>query len=121
MTKKLTLLFCLGLLSLTGLPATASAQTARMPVGTWKGAFADGSGSMTVVIQPNGSGMYQVAGGVTNVGTWTWQSTSPVGGIGTLHYRNAGIPSRGYYSFTWVNNNTVVLSDPWFRVTLKRQ
>jgi hypothetical protein len=43
--------------------------------------------------------------------------------IGT--HRRQVLPGRdaapAYYSITWVDDNTVHLSGPWFRVTLKRR
>jgi hypothetical protein len=44
----------------------------------------------------------------------------PVGGILTIHYMRVGFHNKLYYSITWVNNDTIILSDPWFKVTLKR-
>ena len=110
-----------GLLTWAVLPATASAQQGGPPVGTWYGKFADGSGALHFSLQANGTCLYGAAGTTPVVGTGFWRQTSPVGGIVTIRYFNAGFESFLYYSITWVDANTVILSDPGFRVTMKRQ
>ncbi|MFO0970202.1 MAG: hypothetical protein U0793_32015 [Gemmataceae bacterium] len=108
-------LACVGLLGVQGV---ASAQEAPPPVGVWKGNFDDGSGGITLVVTGGGVTV-QVTGGAPVTGTWTWQATSR-GGIITIHYYLAGRPNRLYYSVTYVDGRTMVFSDPWFRITLRR-
>ena len=112
---------CLGMLTWAAMPTTASAEQGGPPVGTWYGKFSDGSGALQFSLQANGTCLYGPVGTVPTVGRAFWKQTSPVGGIVTLRYFNAGFESFAYYSITWVDANTIVLSDPWFRVTMKRQ
>jgi hypothetical protein len=44
-----------------------------------------------------------------------------VGGILTLHYQRVGFRNRLYLSVTWVNPQTIILSDPYFRLTMHRR
>ncbi len=113
---------CLGLLTWALLSGAASAEPqGGPPVGSWYGKFSDGSGSLRFNLQGNGNCLYQPTGAAPTVGTGSWKQTSPVGGIVTLRYFNAGFESFSYYSITWVDANTITLSDPWFKVTMKRQ
>jgi hypothetical protein len=103
------------------LPQVASAQTGGAPAGSWYGRHADGSGSITFVLQRDGTCLYAPSGATPVVGRAYWKQTSPAGGIVTIRYSNGRFENNLYYSITWVNQDTVVLSDPYFRVTLKRQ
>jgi hypothetical protein len=98
----------------------ARAEEAAPPVGSWLGVFPDGS-ALALVLQRDGSCMYGPVGAPPVVGQASWQATTPVGGILTIHYTQAGFRNRAYYSITWVDRNTVWLSDPYFKVTMKRQ
>jgi hypothetical protein len=98
----------------------AHAAEAGPPIGQWLGRFPDG-GQLALVVQRDGTCMYHVAGFTPITGVASWRPTSPVGGILTITYHNAGFENHSYYSITWVNARTVVLSDPYFRVTLQRQ
>ena len=112
---------CFGVALWAAWPNAASAQQGGPPVGAWHGKFADGSGSLNFVLQANGTCLYGPVGTVPTVGTASWKQTSPVGGIVTLRYRNGRFENFAYYSITWVDANTIVLSDPFFRVTMKKQ
>lgn len=96
-----------------------AAQAAAPPVGSWSGAFADGSGSISLTVSGDGAVSIQVTGGVLTVGNWTWNPTT-TGGIITIHHINGGRPARWYYSVTYVNERTIVFSDPWFRLTMSK-
>jgi hypothetical protein len=72
---KLCVALFLGLACLAGLPGAARAQGA--PVGVWKGNFADGSGTLTLVLRSNGDCMYNVNNVAVQTGTAEWQQTSP--------------------------------------------
>ena len=97
------------------------AQTGGLPVGSWRGSFPDGS-SLTLVCQDNGDCMYAPSGAPQPVvGRGSWQQTAAGSGILTITYLNVGFVNRLYYSITWVNANTIVLSDPSFRLTMTRQ
>jgi hypothetical protein len=108
----------IGLLALTAFASSARAQGAAPPVGSWSGPL-DSGATLSITVGRDGSYYLQLpAAAVT--GNWTWSPTS-VGGILTLHYRNAGFNNRLYYSITYLNSNTIVFSDPYFRVTLHRR
>jgi hypothetical protein len=116
---KLAIVFCLGLLALLGLTAPAHAQGAPAPVGHWRGAFDDGSGFFELSLTSDGSAYVNVSNVSVVTGRWEWNPTA-TGGIVTVHYYNAGFPSKLYYGVTWIDRGTVRLSDPWFAVTLRR-
>jgi hypothetical protein len=64
--------------------------------------------------------MYGPTGYAPTVGTCSWNPTS-VGGILTITYYNAGFQNHAYYSVTWTGRDTFTLSDPYFRVTMRRR
>jgi hypothetical protein len=108
------------LLVVLGLLALAGPVRAQAPVGAWSGAFADGSGSLSLVVTGSGAS-YKVNPGYGTVWSWSFQQTSRVGGILTIYYWQVGFRNRLYYSITWVNRNTIILSDPGFKVVLRRR
>jgi hypothetical protein len=114
-------LVCLALTVWAALAGHASAQQGGPPVGSWFGKHADGSGSLTFVLQANGTCLYGPSGVAPIVGRGSWKQTSPVGGIVAIRYSNGPFENNLYYSITWIDGNTIVLSDPFFRVTLRRQ
>ena len=111
-------LACIGLLALTVFATGARAQGASPPVGSWSGPL-DGGATLSITVGRDG-GYYLQLPGAAVTGNWTWSPTS-VGGILTLHYRNAGFNNRLYYSITYLDANTIGFSDPYFRVTLRRR
>ena len=113
-------LVCLALTLWAGGVGVASAQQGGPPVGSWFIRHADG-GSLTFILQPNGTCLYGPAGVQPVVGRATWRQTSPAGGIVTIRYNNAGFTNQLYYSITWVDRDTIILSDPYIRFTMKRQ
>ena len=90
------------------------------PIGTWRSDFPDGS-SLTLVVQRSGDAMFAPSGVQPVIGTASWRATSAVGGILTIAYDNAGFRNYLYYSITWVDAKTIVLSDPGFRTTMRRR
>jgi len=118
MLKRIALSMVCGLVLCLGAVQAARAD-APPPVGSWHGEFSDGSG-VSLFVGSNGVASYGVPGVQPAVGNWTWSSTS-VGGILTIHYTSAGFANRLYYSITYVNPDTVILSDPYFRLTMHRQ
>ena len=120
MKGKLIATTVVGILSLAAFAYEAQAYEAAPPVGVWQGDFHDGSGSMRVSVYGNGTMGFEVTGGTPVVGSWSWNPTA-TGGIITLHYYNAGFASRAYYSVTYLNDSTILFSDPYFRVTLYRR
>lgn len=114
-------LVCMLILAALAVEGRSLAQTGGIPLGSWRGSFPDGS-SLTLVCQSDGTCMYAPSGAPQPVvGAGTWRQTSPAGGILTITYRNVGFVNRLYYGITWVNTNTIVLSDPSFRLTMTRQ
>jgi hypothetical protein len=104
-----------------GLSATAYAQSrgAPPPIGTWRGTFSDG-GSLELTLQPDGACTYQPSGYLPIIGVATW-TPSAAGGILDLRYTsNAGLDSHAYYSVVYVNRNTIILSDPYFKIEMHR-
>jgi hypothetical protein len=102
---------------------TVRAAEAPAPVGSWSGKFSDGSGGINLLVDANGTASYQPFGAfpvAPTVGQWTWRATA-TGGILTIHYYNAGFPSAAYYSVTYTARNTMMFSDPFFKVTLNRR
>jgi hypothetical protein len=118
MTKQLVGM-CLALVFVAGATESAPAQQAGPPLGVWNGHFQDGSGTLSVTLSGNGSFGLFITGGAPVTGTWTWSGNS-TGGVLTLHYRNAGLHNRLYFSVTYLNGRTISFSDPFFRVTLNR-
>ena len=112
--------FCLAMAFWTAWPTEASAQHKGAPIGQWYGKFSDG-GSITFVLDAHGNAVYAVGGAVPTVGTVSWRQASPVGGIITLRYFNGPRESFAYYSVTWIDANTIVFSDPYFRLTMRRK
>ena len=102
----------------TALAGTVHAADARPPIGSWIGAFADGS-TVELLLQADGSCMYGATGSTPTVGTASWRPTSPVGGILTITYRNAGFVNHLYYSVVWAKAHSFVLSDPYFKVVME--
>ncbi len=98
----------------------AAAAEARPPVGQWYGEFPDGSG-VRLIVQGDGSAMYQPTGANPVVGNADWRPTSPVGGILTITYRSVGFVNHLYFSCVWVDGRSFVLSDPYFKVLMRKQ
>src|SRR5262245_23047386 len=119
MKNRLATIAAFVVVSFAGFAGAAQAEEAAPPVGSWRGAFKDGSGTIALAISRDGVISIQVTGGPLTVGNWTWNPTT-TGGIITIHYINGGRPARLYYSVTWVNDNTIVFSDPWFRLEMNR-
>jgi hypothetical protein len=120
MKTKSACLFCLALALSFGSDLTAKAQAAAPPWGVWTGKFSDGSGTYTATLTRSGTVGIALSGRTTLTGSLTWQSTSPVGGIVTVNYWNAGFPSKAYYSVVYKDAKTIVWSDPFFKVTLHK-
>src|SRR5438046_1130846 len=97
--------------------ARAHADGARPPIGAWVGTFQDGS-RVELYVQGNGDCAYGVPGAAPTVGSCSWQPTSPVGGILTMTYFNAGFTNHAYYSVVWMNARSFTLSDPYFKVVM---
>lgn len=112
--------FSLALLLLVSSSGIAHAQNTAPPIGSWHGTFNDGSGTFTLYCQANGNVMVQVSGTPAVTGRYTWEPTSR-GGILTVHYQRVGFQNRLYYSITYVNERSLILSDPFFQVTLYRR
>jgi hypothetical protein len=117
-TKLASGMLC-GFILCVGMIGAASADEAQPPIGLWYGQFSDGSG-LSVLVGANGAGCYHPGGAEPVTGNWTWNPTS-VGGILTLHYQRVGFRNRLYLSVTWVNPQTIILSDPYFRLTMHRR
>jgi hypothetical protein len=99
----------------------AQAAQAAPPLGLWQGRFADGSGTLALLVKGNGDVVYTVNGALVAAGKAGWKPTSR-GGILTIEYVNAGrFVNHLYYSVTYLDSNTAVFSDPGFRVKLHRQ
>jgi hypothetical protein len=98
----------------------AHADNNGPPIGTWRSDFPDGS-SLSLVVQRNGDAMYAPSGVMPVIGRASWRATSNVGGILTIAYDNAGFRNYLYYSITWLDANTIELSDPSFRTTMRRR
>jgi hypothetical protein len=105
--------FILALVTLAAV-TPASANEAAPPIGAWEGTFPDGSGTLTLVVRPNGDCMYH-----QTVGRCTWQP-SAVGGILTITYYNAGMEAHGYYSIVYRSATELVISDPYFKLAMHR-
>jgi hypothetical protein len=43
-----------------------------------------------------------------------------VGGVLTVHYQSVGFNNRLYFSVTYLNPQTIIFSDPYFKITLYR-
>src|SRR5580700_4477777 len=110
MNTKIAYLFCLSLAFSFGSDLTAKAQAAAPPMGVWTGRFSDGSGTYTATLTRNGTVGIALSGRTTLTGSLSWQSTSPVGGIVTVHYWNAGFHSKAYYSVVYKDSKTIVWS-----------
>jgi hypothetical protein len=65
--------------------------------------------------------MYGPTGYPPVVGAASWKTTSPVGGILTITYYNAGFQNHIYLSVVWTGAETFTLSDPYFKVQMKRR
>ncbi len=97
----------------------AQAEEGGIPLGIWRGKFSTGD---VLTLGLWGSNFYlEIPPQMPVTGTFTWNQTSPVGGILNLLYYSAGRPQHLYYSIGWVNANTIVLSDPNFQIKLRRQ
>lgn len=116
--RRLSTLLAVVVLMFVAGSSVVHAAPAAPPIGTWKGEFGDGS-AVGLLLNGNGTCMYGAWGGAATTGTATWNPTS-TGGILTLTYYNAGIESHAYYSVTWTGPDTFVLSDPYFRVVMRR-
>jgi hypothetical protein len=119
MTKMLTALFAAATMTVVAATPAAHAGEARPPIGTWVGTFNDGS-QLGLIVNANGNCAYGVPNGAVTVGTCSWNPSS-VGGIITLTYYNAGFESHAYYSVTYLDAQTIKLSDPYFQVVMRRQ
>ncbi len=95
----------------------AEASEASPPIGAWQGTFPDGS-KLDLMLQANGDAAYGPHGYQPTVGWASWNSSSPVGGILTITYFNAGIRSNMYLSVVWTSATSFQLSDPYFKVEM---
>jgi hypothetical protein len=120
MKAKFAWVACIGLLAFAAFADSARAQAASPPLGTWSGTVTGGGAPLSFTLGGGGGYLLQLPGAPPVTGVWTWNPTS-VGGILTLHYRNAGFHNKLYYSITYVDANTIIFSDPYFRATLRRQ
>jgi hypothetical protein len=96
----------------------AHADGARPPIGAWVGTFQDGS-TVELYVQGNGDCMYGIPGATPQTGGCSWQPTSPVGGILTMTYYNAGFQNHAYWSVVWIDARSFTLSDPYFKVVMR--
>jgi len=112
----IAMLFLVGV----GLSATSYAQSrgAPPPIGSWRGTFSDGT-TLELNLQPDGACSYQSSGWAPIVGIATW-TPSAQGGILDIRYSNAGYEAHAYYSIVWVNRNAITLSDPYFKIEMRR-
>jgi hypothetical protein len=112
-------IICFALALALGASETARAAKAAPPYGCWKGNFADGSGNYALTLTQNGGFGITLSGRPAVAGYFTWQATSR-GGIITCHYNNAGFHNKLYYSVTYIDAKTIIWSDPYFKVKLKK-
>lgn len=123
MRKIVVGLCAVGVLMAVGVTGQAQAG-ARPPAGVWQGRYADGSGTFTLVLRPDGGWGVDTQGGLapswTTGDSWYWSSSS-VGGILTLNYTTLGrFDNHLYYGITYRGGDELVLSDPYFHVVLYR-
>ena len=92
-------------------PARAQAG-ASPPVGLWNGA-ANSLPSYKLRLWLKGDGTYVYFEGpsIKLTGRWAWQSSSPVGGILTLHYDNPTVTqtfhNNLYYGVTYLSRTKI--------------
>jgi len=104
-------------------PAVGSAALVQVrggaPLGTWRGQFSTGD---VLTFSLFGNSFYlDIPPQMPVTGNWSYNATSPVGGIVTLGYYSAGRPQQLYYSIGWIDDNTIMFGDPSFSMTLRRQ
>jgi hypothetical protein len=101
---------------------SADAEPMPVPVGAWHAEYPSGAQiSLVIKANVNHDVVLQVTGVHPWVGWWSWQP-SDTGGLLTITYMNAPNlpPVKNSFSVTWVDRDTITLSDPYSRATLRR-
>jgi hypothetical protein len=76
---------------------------------------------MVVYLGADRSAYVHVQGVDPVSGTWSWNPTSQVGGIVTITYSRVGFTNRLYYSITFIDQDNIVLEDPYFSINMQRR